>query len=90
MASGCRGVLIFIRAGKYPPGKRLFVMSAIQFSAQWAPLLREVNWISILVRLCLAIFCGGVIGIERGRKWAGMPRSLESMSWSASVRPLPS
>ncbi len=68
MASGCRGVLIFIRAGKYPPGKRLFVMSAIQFSAQWAPLLREVNWVSILVRLCLAIFCGGVIGIERGRK----------------------
>lgn len=29
---------------------------------------RELNWISIVLRLSLAIICGGVIGIERGRK----------------------
>lgn len=30
--------------------------------------LREVNCMSIVVRLMLAILCGGVIGFERGRK----------------------
>ena len=30
--------------------------------------LRELNWASIILRLALAIICGGVIGIERGRK----------------------
>lgn len=31
-------------------------------------LLRDVSWVSILLRLCLATLCGGIIGIERGRK----------------------
>ena len=30
--------------------------------------LRELNWASIVLRLTLAILCGGIIGIERGRK----------------------
>lgn len=30
--------------------------------------LREVNWISITVRLILAILCGGLIGYDRGKK----------------------
>lgn len=31
-------------------------------------ILRELNWVSIVLRLALAIICGGAIGIERGRK----------------------
>lgn len=30
--------------------------------------LGEVNWLSTLVRLVLAMLCGGVLGIERGKK----------------------
>ncbi|ROR28442.1 putative Mg2+ transporter-C (MgtC) family protein [Mobilisporobacter senegalensis] len=30
--------------------------------------LQEVNWLSITVRLILAIICGGLIGYDRGRK----------------------
>lgn len=30
--------------------------------------LREINIVSIIVRLSLATLCGGIIGIERGRK----------------------
>lgn len=43
-------------------------MFGLQDSGQWLNLVREVNWFSILLRLCLAILCGGIIGIERGRK----------------------
>ncbi len=40
----------------------------IQDIDSWFSLLRELNWMSILLRLCLATLCGGAIGIERGRK----------------------
>ena len=30
--------------------------------------LRELNMVSVCVRLCLAILCGGLIGLERERK----------------------
>ena len=43
-------------------------MFGIQLSAQMVELLRGVNGFSILLRLCLAIFCGGIIGVERGKK----------------------
>jgi len=43
-------------------------MFGIQSYAQWLTFIREVNWFSIVLRLCLATLCGGVIGIERGRK----------------------
>ena len=38
-------------------------MFGLQDSGQWLNLVREVNWFSILLRLCLAILCGGIIGI---------------------------
>lgn len=38
------------------------------FSHEWMNLIHEVNWFSIILRLILAIFCGGIIGMERGRK----------------------
>lgn len=31
-------------------------------------LLQELNWISITVRLLLALICGGILGIEREKK----------------------
>lgn len=43
-------------------------MLDILLSDRAISMLREVNWLSIVLRLCLAIFCGGIIGIERGRK----------------------
>ena len=30
--------------------------------------LREINTISIIIRLTLATICGGILGAERGRK----------------------
>ena len=30
--------------------------------------LREINTASVLLRLTLAMFCGGMIGLERARK----------------------
>ena len=30
--------------------------------------LRELNWISVAVRLALSLLCGGILGVERGRK----------------------
>ena len=33
-----------------------------------SPYLREVNTISIIIRLTLATICGGILGAERGRK----------------------
>ena len=30
--------------------------------------LREINTVSVLLRLTLAMFCGGMIGLERARK----------------------
>ena len=30
--------------------------------------LREVNTVSIILRLTLATICGGILGAERGRK----------------------
>lgn len=35
---------------------------------QWLDYLRELNMVSVLVRLLLAMFMGGLIGAERGRK----------------------
>ena len=30
--------------------------------------LRQINMLSVMLRLTLAMFCGGMIGLERGRK----------------------
>lgn len=30
--------------------------------------LKELNWISVTVRLILSLLCGGILGVERGRK----------------------
>ena len=38
------------------------------FSHEWMSLIHEVNWFSIILRLTLAILCGGIIGMERGKK----------------------
>ena len=35
---------------------------------QWLDYLREMNTVSVLLRMALAMLCGGLIGIERGRK----------------------
>lgn len=35
---------------------------------EWMDYLREVNTLSIVIRLTLALICGGIIGIDRGRK----------------------
>ena len=35
---------------------------------EWIGLLREFNFASVVLRLLLAMFCGGYIGLERGRK----------------------
>ena len=43
-------------------------MSDIFVQDNGIAVLRELNWISIVLRLALAIICGGIIGIERGRK----------------------
>ena len=43
-------------------------MAAIVVQDNGIAVLRELNWISIVLRLALAIICGGIIGIERGRK----------------------
>jgi len=43
-------------------------MFGIPFPDQVNSMLREVTWVSIILRLCLAILCSGIIGIERGRK----------------------
>jgi len=43
-------------------------MFGIPVPDQVVSMLREVTWLSIIVRLCLAILCSGIIGIERGRK----------------------
>ena len=32
------------------------------------PYLREMNFVSVMFRLILAMVCGGMIGLERGRK----------------------
>ncbi|MBR1954905.1 MAG: MgtC/SapB family protein [Clostridia bacterium] len=29
---------------------------------------REMNAVSVLLRLCLAMFFGGIVGLERGKK----------------------
>ena len=34
----------------------------------WLSVLREFNIASVILRLALAMFCGGYIGLERGRK----------------------
>ncbi len=31
-------------------------------------MMEELNSVSIIARLCLAVLCGGIIGVERGRK----------------------
>ena len=41
-------------------------MSDIFVQDNGIAVLRELNWISIVLRLALAIICGGIIGIERG------------------------
>ena len=43
-------------------------MLSIESYEQWSQLIHEVNWFSIILRLLMAILCGGVIGMERGRK----------------------
>lgn len=35
---------------------------------EWIEYLREWNMASIIVRICLAILIGGIVGMERGRK----------------------
>ena len=50
------------------PGKGVRNVLSIDSYEQWSQLIHEVNWFSILLRLMMAILCGGVIGIERGRK----------------------
>ena len=34
----------------------------------WISYLRELNMASLLLRLILAMLCGGLLGLERGRK----------------------
>lgn len=44
--------------------------------AEHFPVLMDLNWISLIVRTALALFCGGVVGYERDRY--GMPAGLRT------------
>ena len=54
--------------GPAGPRKEVYTMFGIESYDQWSQLIHEVNWFSIVLRLFMAILCGGLIGIERGRK----------------------
>lgn len=56
------------RAYRSAPFRNWFVGRGVIAMSGWLYYLRQLNMPSLLLRMSLAMFCGGMIGIERGRK----------------------
>ena len=44
------------------------LQEVLEFGQIISKYLSEVNWLSTFIRLTLAMVCGGVLGMERGKK----------------------